>query len=305
MDAASGGSGSNQTKLLQMRARRAQVGAKLAEWEEAHRQADGSEASAEERQRSSQFRQLTKLCSDLDGFIRSLEADDPSIVPGSSGSSSSGTDNAERRAERGRVKARMRQWDREFERVNGRKATDADREGSVEFRELRQRLGKTSQDSGGAAPSAISTRDSSSGSGQGEAPSASEAPPGAVSSWEAALSVAFGGGEYYDTVRSCIRSTHVVDGFAGLRAEEVQAAAAAFIQYDLDRDGVVGAQDFHVVIHSLSQHTGKALDDSAIQRQFALADQDSNGVIDLNEFMALRREMHARRPGGSGKSDPS
>ena len=58
--------GSNQTKLLQMRARRAQVGAKLAEWEEAHRQADGREASAEERQRSSQYRQLTKLCGDLE-----------------------------------------------------------------------------------------------------------------------------------------------------------------------------------------------------------------------------------------------
>eukprot|EP00966_Prymnesium_polylepis_P188953 4378144-Prymnesium_polylepis.1 len=53
-------------KLLQMRARRAQVAAKLEEWEEAHRQPDGREASAAERQRSSQYRQLSKLCADLD-----------------------------------------------------------------------------------------------------------------------------------------------------------------------------------------------------------------------------------------------
>ena len=75
---------------------------------------------------------------------------------------------------------------------------------------------------------------------------------------------------------------------------QVHAAATAFIQYDLDRDGVVGPQDFHVVMHSLGQHTGQSLEDSTIQRLFALADKDDNGVIDLNEFMALRGELHAR-----------
>ena len=77
---------------------------------------------------------------------------------------------------------------------------------------------------------------------------------------------------------------------------QVQSAAAAFMQYDLDRDGVVGLQDFHLVMHALSQHAGKAVDHDDVRRMFSLADMDDNGAVDLNEFMVLRREMRKRRP---------
>ena len=67
------------------------------------------------------------------------------------------------------------------------------------------------------------------------------------------------------------------------------------MQYDLDRDGEVGFQDFQVVMHSLSQHTGKPLEPDVVRRMFALADRDNSGAIDLNEFVILRREMQKRR----------
>jgi hypothetical protein len=206
-------------KLLQFKAQRTQVAAKLADWEESHRQSDGREATPAQRQRSSQHRQLTKLMNDLDGFIQALEVDDPSLIP------AAGASRADR-ADRGRTKSRMRQWDRDFEKLNGRKPTEADHESSAEFRELRGKL-QGAPDADSAPPpaqvEASGSTDASSGA-DASAPAPASRPLDRLGPWEPALSAALGGGEYYETARSRITSMHVMDGFAGVKTEEARLA---------------------------------------------------------------------------------
>lgn len=60
-------------KLLQMKSQRAQVGAKLSEWEDTFRKTHARAPTDADRQRSNQHQELSKLCADLDRFISAAE----------------------------------------------------------------------------------------------------------------------------------------------------------------------------------------------------------------------------------------
>jgi Ca2+-binding EF-hand superfamily protein len=62
-----------------------------------------------------------------------------------------------------------------------------------------------------------------------------------------------------------------------------------FSHWDLDRDCVVGAEEFAIVVNSLAQHAGRSVDADTVQRLLALVDCDGNGKIDLNEWLAVSR----------------
>ena len=70
----------------------------------------------------------------------------------------------------------------------------------------------------------------------------------------------------------------------------------------MDRDGVIGFEEFYLAMSSLAQRVGKPLDAARAERLFALADIDANRVLDLNEFLWMRREL-ARR--GHAPSEPA
>ena len=53
-----------------------------------------------------------------------------------------------------------------------------------------------------------------------------------------------------------------------------------FMHYDIDRDGVIGFQEFLLVMSSLAQRAGRALSTERLQKLFTVADRDGNGVID-------------------------
>lgn len=272
-----------EAKLLQMRTRRAQVDAKLKAWEDSHRRPDGQPAGDAERQQSSQYAALKKLASDLDAFIRSLEADDPSLVPPVAG----GTMEAEQRAERGRIKSRMRQWDRRFERMNGRKPGEGDRADSPEYSELLRTLRDVSS---AALESEHAPADTGHRGGVEEGGSSL----GSGTGWTAVLSTALGDGEYARAVLSRVANGTRPLKLEDASMEEVREAAVAFAQYDVDRDGVVGPQDFKIVINSLAQYVGKPLEPAAEERMFSLADVDGNGAIDFPEFMGLYSQLRNR-----------
>ena len=63
-----------------------------------------------------------------------------------------------------------------------------------------------------------------------------------------------------------------------------------FMHYDIDRDGVIGLQEFLLVMSSLAQRAGRALSTERLQKLFTVADRDGNRVIDFAEFFRLEQE---------------
>ena len=106
-----------EEKLLQLKSQRAQVESKLVEWEATFRRTHEREPTAADKQRDRQHKELTKLIADLDRFISAAESGAP--PPGLSGAG--GQLAGEREAERGKLKSKMRRWDRDFERERGRR----------------------------------------------------------------------------------------------------------------------------------------------------------------------------------------
>ena len=293
-----------EEKVLRMKAQRSQVSAKLAEWEEAFAKSHGRRPTASDRQKSSQHKELTKLCADLDRFISAAQTGSSPLLPGAD------TLADEKKAERGKLKAKMRRWDRDFERERGRRPREEDREASEEFIALRSRLqvlddsGDVSNRSGGGG----SHRGGDAGGGAvGAAGDGAAfmsggggllaAPFGAPSFDRLNPGGWWGGGEYYQLVMSRVASRADVADFDNEPMDEVQAAAAMFVQYDIDRDGVVGFEEFLLVMSSLAQRSSRVLSNERIQKLFAVADRDGNGVVDFGEFLILEQKKRATRGG--------
>ena len=132
------------SRLLTLKASRTQVAAKLAEWDAAYVREHGAEPTDAQRRHDARWRELHRLLADLDKHIRGVE--------GGGAKPELSSPAEERRSERGRIKARMRRWDRDFERLRGRKPTSADRRADAEFAELRERLSALSSGSSSTAP---------------------------------------------------------------------------------------------------------------------------------------------------------
>ena len=294
--------------LLRLKGNRSAVAAKLADWEAEYRRENGTEPTEAHKRRDPKHRELRRLLADLDKHIGSIEG----TTPADDGLSAPAD---ERRAERGRIKAKMRRWDRDFEQLRGRKPTEADRSADEAFGELQQRLHALS-----ASAAAGSSLD---GAGA-EASGALEEPPapagGAAPAPGPSPVVIASGATYNERVLANLHSKGVLDGFRGTQPAELEAATAMFAHYDTDRDGVIGFEEFYFILSSLAQRMGKPFDAQRAERLFALADIDGNRVLDLNEFLWLRRSlaqrneaeaslesqhMHARARGAAVTSDPS
>ena len=78
---------------------------------------------------------------------------------------------------------------------------------------------------------------------------------------------------------------------------QVHAAAAAFREWDLDHDGVLGREEFAIVVNALAQYAGLAVDANTVQRLHRLVcgNHDSTGEIDFNEFLAVHKLLAASR----------
>ena len=112
-----------------MKAQRSQVAAKLDEWAANFRKAHGRDPTDADRKRSAPQRELAKLKTDLDKYIGALDG----TGGGGAGSAPDSDEDgiaAARPAERGRVKAKMRRWDKDYEREHGRKPTACARRAS-------------------------------------------------------------------------------------------------------------------------------------------------------------------------------
>ena len=299
-------------KVLSLKAQRAALQSKIEEWETKHATVHGRTATAADRQRSREHRELSRLLVDLDGYIASLEGGDGG---GGSRAHALGTPHSEQKAERGRVKAKMRRWEREFERKHGRKPTEGDIEASTEMTRLRGKLRRegssgtshASRSSAKRGPVAkpldgLERGEPDEGSGATEsaasfmdgAPvtpgsSAADAPP-AVSSGAspsqgaASLHAPWSrSNEYHDLLRSRVSSQQAVNGFAGVSLAEAHAAAESFAAWDLDRDGVLTKEEFLTVLRALAE---EPLDQETQDRLFALVDSDESGAIDFNEWLA-------------------
>jgi Ca2+-binding EF-hand superfamily protein len=70
---------------------------------------------------------------------------------------------------------------------------------------------------------------------------------------------------------------------------QVHAAAATFAQWDLDHDGVLGREEFALVINGLARQAGLNISAETVQRLHGLSDQSSSGEIDFNEFLAIHK----------------
>lgn len=211
--------GSAADRVLALKARRAQVQTRMDEWESTFHRVHGHHADAVERHRSSQYRELSRLLSDIDGFVQSIETG--GAVAGQA--TRQGSAELDRRAGRGRTKARMRQWDREFERMHHRKPTELDHKNSGEFAKLQAQLHVAN-----ASPASPTDRDL-------------PAPPGDDSGFfarknnhgEAGLPQNVGyptevpnalwwqGNDYYELLRFRVQSQTVVNGFEGTSLAEV------------------------------------------------------------------------------------
>ena len=98
------------------------------------------------------------------------------------------------------------------------------------------------------------------------------------------------GSDYYELLHAKAESQTHVRGLEGLSAAEIHALATTFSHWDLDRDGVLGAEEFALVVNSLAQDATLNVDADTVQRLIALLDQDGSGNIDFNEFAAVARK---------------
>ena len=294
-----------EAKLLKMKAQRSQVAAKLDEWAANFRKAHGRDPTDADRKRSAPQRELAKLKTDLDKYIGALDG----TGGGGAGSAPDSDEDgiaAAKRAERGRVKAKMRRWDKDYEREHGRKPTEAARAASVEFSALRERLQELPRDDSPSGGGSSPTKE------HGRHHRGSRSRKASTSTSSSSAAAVFGGGrapplaplssqgeqlraqQYHELALQRVESQVVVDGFAGLTSAEVQAASAAFAMYDFDGDGVVNLDDFVFALTSIAQHAGRpALEPERAKRLFAAADLDGNGAIDFNEFLELQRRKRA------------
>jgi len=289
-------------KVLSLKARRSQLQTRLDDWHATFRRIHSRDATATDMHRSSQHRELSRLVSDVDRYIASLESGAVGHAPRAT------PQDAERRAERGRIKARMRRWDKDFERTHSRKPTDADHEQSEEFARLQQQLlrgqdvsdrNATSVDRPPADSIADSTADSMAPTPASKGVpfngDAMDAPLGPGTSGDADAGW-WQGNDYNELLRARVQSQSAVNGFEGVSAAEVHSGAAMFANWDLDRDGVLGGEEFALVINSLAQHAGRSVDADTVQRLFTLMDCTGNGKVDFNEFLAIYKQ---RTPSGS------
>ena len=211
-------------KLLQLKSQRAQVESKLVEWEATFRRTHEREPTAVDKQRSSQHKELTKLIADLDRFISAAESGAPPPgLPGAGGQLA-----GEREAERGKLKSKMRRWDRDFERERGRRPREEDRAASEEFLGLRSRLQVLDESGDVSSRSNASTGPAVGGGGGLSAAAAAAAAAAAGSDGlllggvsEAAHRLNpggwWGGGEYYQLVISRVASRDAAHGFDQVR----------------------------------------------------------------------------------------
>ena len=265
----------------------------------------GRDPTDADRKRSAPQRELAKLKTDLDKYIGALDG----TGGGGAGSAPDSDEDgiaAAKRAERGRVKAKMRRWDKDYEREHGRKPTEAARAASVEFSALRERLQELPRDDSPSGGGTSPTKE------HGRHHRGSRSRKASTSSSSSSAAAVFGGGsapplaplssqgeqlraqQYHELALQRVESQVVVDGFAGLTSAEVQAASAAFAMYDFDGDGVVNLDDFVFALTSIAQHAGRpALEPERAKRLFAAADLDGNGAIDFNEFLELQRRKRA------------
>ena len=282
---------SSEEKILSLKAQRTQLQGKLDDWENTHVSLHGRASTAADRQRSREHRELSRLLVDLDGFITSLEG-------GGSGAPhphAPGTRDAERRAERGRTKAKMRRWERDFERKHNRRPTEAEVAASGEMSRLRTLL--RGEQHGAAASSSVSGIEDAAPYGGGEEvlsvlPAATDTTdsvpairtsPSIEAEWTR-------GNEYNELLRSRVRSQSAVNGFAGVTHAEAHAAAESFAAWDLDHDGVLSRAEFGTILQFLSE---SPLDEDTLTRLFVLVDRDGSGEIDFNEWLAIFSQLGA------------
>jgi len=91
---------SSEAKILTYKSQRLQVQGRIDEWEAQFRSRHNRESTDSDKHRSSQHRELRRLLADVDALIASLESGG---APGGS-RDSFGPRDAEKRAERGRIK---------------------------------------------------------------------------------------------------------------------------------------------------------------------------------------------------------
>ena len=187
----------------------------------------------------------------------------------------------EKRVECRKLKTKLRRWDRDFERERGRRPREEDRAASEEFLGLRSRLQvlDESGDVTNRSNASNSHADTGGGGGSGGALTAAAAAAAAGSGglFGAALGGLggasglepgydrlnpggwWGGGEYYQLVISRVASRYVAHGFDDEPASLLRSAAAMFLQYDMDRDGVIGFQVSEYVSERGSTHESESV----------------------------------------------
>lgn len=281
-------------KVLALRAQKTQLESKLQEWEEVHARTLGRPSTAQERQRSREHRELSRLVADVDAYIESLQGGGTGAPPPPQG----GTRDAQRRAERGKIKAKMRRWERDFEKAHHRKPTEADIEASDDMTEWKSMLATTTEPSSSGGPVGIGGEDADVPS-ERAAGAASASPPGASSAGGGATSATAStlantawsrASDYHELLRARVLSQASVNGFDNVTASDVHAAAESFAAWDLDHDGVLSREEFLTVIASLSE---TPLEDETAARLFTLVDADGNGSIDFNEFLFCWKRLLA------------
>ena len=282
---------STEDKILSLKARRAQLQSKLDEWEVTHVALTGKPSTSADRSRSREHRELSKLLVDLDGFVASLEG-------GTSGGPlphAPGTQDAERRAERGRVKAKMRRWEKNFEKTHKRKPTAAEIEASEEMQGLQAQLRGDSPQPQSRSDSPQPPLQRVDSGGQQQQQQQTPQQQTAVANESGTPDANWiRGNDYHEILRARVRSQASVNGFAGVSQSEAHTAAESFAAWDLDRDGVLSKDEFITVLQSLAEGKEQGtLDDATLNRLFALVDRDNSGDIDFNEWLAVYSQLGA------------
>ena len=278
-------------KVLSLKAQRAQLEAKQDSWEATwSTMHNGRAATDADRQRSHEYRELSRLLSDIDEYVLALERGTAGSVPPPQHSQV-----AERRAERGRIKARMRRWEKEFERKFGRRPTEAETEASDEMAHFRSQLSETTADG-------CTSLDATAAGYRGDGPQTS--PPSSILTGGDNKSAVAGtssssslgdsgwshGNDYHELLRERVESHAAINGFEGVSPNDVHAAAQSFAAWDLDRDGVLSKEEALGVLASLAEDDG-GLDVNTLERLFQIMDADRNGFIDFNEYLAVRQRL--------------
>ena len=68
-----------------------------------------------------------------------------------------------------------------------------------------------------------------------------------------------------------------------------------FVQYDMDRDGVIGFEEFLLIMSSLAQRSGRTLSTERAQKLYNVADRAGKGFVDFGDFLVLEQKKKAMR----------